>query len=396
MQTPDEDLMQVSTDDLLRELRARADGAPGGPDAAPSDSALSRYDSDTLYDALRSQEKVIYGVDDRLDAFVVTDQALLDDADSVVALFRSAKVVGNGDGTSSLQTETFGTARNLCDTERFRKQPIGAFCSGFLVAPDVIATAGHCVDESSVTDVRFVFGYRMQDATTEPSQISDDEIFSGATLIGRQEDAAGADWALVRLDRPVTNHPVVDIRTSGKIADTQDLHVIGHPVGLPTKVAGGASVRDNGSAEFFVANLDTYGGNSGSPVFNSETHVVEGILVRGETDFVVVGGCRVSLVCPDTGCRGEDCTRTTEFAALLAGGQPPPPFPGRLLKFPPLTVGPDVSTWQQRMVERGFSLVVDGKYGPKSKAACMEFQGQEGLEVDGIVGPITWAATFAP
>lgn len=25
----------------------------------------------------------------------------------------------------------------------------------------------------------------------------------------------------------------------------------------------------------------------------------------------------VSLVCPDTGCRGEDCTRTTEFAALL-------------------------------------------------------------------------------
>jgi S1-C subfamily serine protease len=399
MATNDEDLMQVSADDLLAELRARAAaGQAEGAEAAPSGSALSQYDGDALYGALRSQQKVIYGVDNRVDVFIVSDQATLDDADSVVALFSSGDVVANGDGTSTLQTENFGTARNLCPTERFREQPIGAFCSGFLVAPDVIATAGHCVNDANVTDVRFVFGYRMQDATTEPSQISDGEIFSGASLIGREEEGAGADWALVRLDRPVTNHPVVDIRRSGKIADNEGVHVIGHPVGLPTKVAGGASVRDNSPAEFFVANLDTYGGNSGSPVFNSETHAVEGILVRGETDFVQLGFCRVSLVCPDTGCRGEDCTRTTEFAALvpLAGGQLPPPFPGRLLKFPPLTVGSDVAMWQQRMVERGFDLVVDGKYGPNSKAACMQFQGQQGLQVDGIVGPITWAATFAP
>ena len=56
---------------------------------------------------------------------------------------------------------------------------------------------------------------------------------------------------------------------------------------------------------------------SGSPVFNSDTHEVEGILVRGETDFVTQGSCRVSLVCPSSGCRGEDCTRTTEFVGSL-------------------------------------------------------------------------------
>lgn len=71
-----------------------------------------------------------------------------------------------------------------------------------------------------------------------------------------------------------------------------------------------------------------------------------------------------------------------------------PPFPGRLLKFPPLTVGADVEQWQTRMVELGFPLVVDGKYGPKSKEACQQLQTQRGLQVDGIVGPITWAATF--
>ena len=76
-------------------------------------------------------------------------------------------------------------------------------------------------------------------------------------------------------------------------------------------------MRDNSPSGHFVANLDAYGGNSGSPVFNSDTHEVEGVLVRGDTDFVLQGGCRVSLVCPTTGCRGEDCTRVTEFANLV-------------------------------------------------------------------------------
>jgi hypothetical protein len=131
---------------------------------------------------------------------------------------------------------------------------------------------------------------------------------------------AGADWALVRVDRAVANHLVVPIRRSGKIEDGQAVHVIGHPVGLPAKFADGAAVRENRAEEFFVANLDTYGGNSGSPVFNSVTHEVEGVLVRGETDFVTVGNCRKSLVCPDLGCRGEDCTRTTEFAKFVEQG----------------------------------------------------------------------------
>ncbi len=60
-------------------------------------------------------------------------------------------------------------------------------------------------------------------------------------------------------------------------------------------------MRSNRRREFFVANLDTYGGNSGSPVVDARTYVVEGILVRGEDDFVQNDGCYVSLVCPDAG-----------------------------------------------------------------------------------------------
>jgi hypothetical protein len=68
----------------------------------------------------------------------------------------------------------------------------------------------------------------------------------------------------------------------------------------------------------FVENLDAYPGNSGSPVFNSTTHVVEGLQVRGKKNsFVKQGECFVSRVCPDTGCSGGLTVRTTEFARFI-------------------------------------------------------------------------------
>ena len=73
-----------------------------------------------------------------------------------------------------------------------------------------------------------------------------------------------------------------------------------------------------------------------------------------------------------------------------------PEYPGRLLTYPPLTIGEDVKTWQQGMVDRGFSLDADGEYGPISRDACIDLQTSAGLDTDGIVGPLTWAATFAP
>jgi hypothetical protein len=314
-----EKLKKVSVDDLLHELRTReAKAGKGSPGVSPESSDnLRDFDDASIAEALKANQRVIYGTDDRVDVFQLPAGANRDDSDSVVALFKSSAITDNGNGTSRLQTEKFGVANNLCAGEPFRDQPVGAFCSGFLVTSDVIATAGYCVKASNVKDVRFVFGFRMRDATTPETIIKNAEIYRGVELLGRKEVGTGADWALVRIDRPVLNHRIVRMRHLGKIGDQQALHVIGHPAGLPTKFADQAAVRNNQPSAFFVANLDTYGGNSGSPVFNSATHEVEGILVRGDTDFVQQGSCNISLVCPTTGCRGEDCTRTTEFAKLV-------------------------------------------------------------------------------
>src|SRR5205814_1482337 len=108
------------------------------------------------------------------------------------------------------------------------------------------------------------------------------EVYGCKELLGREQVGTGADWALIRLDRAVVGHQPLKINASGSIEKGTEIVVIGHPAGLPTKVAGNAAVRDASKEGFFVANLDTFGGNSGSAVFNAKTGQIEGILVRGE------------------------------------------------------------------------------------------------------------------
>jgi len=72
-----------------------------------------------------------------------------------------------------------------------------------------------------------------------------------------------------------------------------------------------------------------------------------------------------------------------------------PPWPGRYLAWPPPMDGSDVYTWQTQMTARGWTLAADGIYGPESDGICRQFQAEKGLDVDGVVGPDTWAATWS-
>ncbi|PKM97475.1 MAG: serine protease [Elusimicrobia bacterium HGW-Elusimicrobia-3] len=260
-------------------------------------------------------DKVIYGSDDRLDIYQVTDSKLLKLADSTVGLFQASDVYVTG-SRALLTTESYADGYGLCKEEPFYEQVTGAFCSGSLVAPDIIMTAGHCVKSASACEsTKFVFGFAVKSKGVNPSEVPVSEVYSCSELIGREQVGTGADWALIRLDRKVTGHQPLKYDTTDSVKNGDQLVVIGHPAGLPTKVAGGATVRDASPKGYYVANLDTYGGNSGSAVFNARTGVVVGILVRGENDYVYKNGCRVSNVCPSTGCRGEDVTKLSAITS---------------------------------------------------------------------------------
>jgi flagellum-specific peptidoglycan hydrolase FlgJ len=56
-------------------------------------------------------------------------------------------------------------------------------------------------------------------------------------------------------------------------------------------------------------------------------------------------------------------------------------------------VGEHVKLLQERLKAAGFDPgPIDGEFGPKTDAAVRAFQQARGLEVDGVVGPQTWAA----
>jgi hypothetical protein len=262
--------------------------------------------------------KVIYGEDDRKDIYEAQTPAYRKLAASTTALFTNSSLTQVSGGNYKLNLSQFGNRMNLCKDEPYYDQPIGAFCSGSLVGPDLMMTAGHCIrSQSSCEQTTFVFNYAVESQGEYPTHAKGDDVYRCKTLLHRVEVGTGADYALVRLDRVVKDHTPLSINRNANLAAGTPLVVIGHPSGLPTKITDGAKVRDPNKNGYFTANLDTYGGNSGSAVFNIQTGLIEGILVRGENDFEYRNGCTVSKRCTEDGCRGEDVTKISELAKLI-------------------------------------------------------------------------------
>ena len=121
----------------------------------------------------------------------------------------------------------------------------GGVCSGFLVKEDVLVTAGQCCTEKNEKDLRIVFGFRMSDASNAVTRFSNECIYNGVEIIRKVYNPRGnlKDWDLIRLDRKVNDRPIVGMAEQ-PVTYEQPVYSIGHPPGLPMKVASGIVVRD--------------------------------------------------------------------------------------------------------------------------------------------------------
>ncbi|MCC6285864.1 MAG: proprotein convertase P-domain-containing protein, partial [Phycisphaerales bacterium] len=262
--------------------------------------------------------EVVYGSDDRKDVYQVSDPQLLQLAQAACVVVFVSELTDNGNGTYTLDaTPWLSQGGTICADEPFRGQLQVGFCSGFLVGDDLVTTAGHCVDAGDIGNVAFVFGFDQRSASLAPEVVVPASHVYFAAGIVNQQLAGGFDHSLVRLDRDVTGFQPVPIRRSGEPTLADPLVMIGHPVVLPKKIDDGGEVKDARVGQpWFYANVDAYGGNSGSMVVNLITGEVEGILVRGNTDFTSASGCVRSAVCADSGC--PDWEEISKISALIS------------------------------------------------------------------------------
>jgi V8-like Glu-specific endopeptidase len=256
---------------------------------------------------------VIYGKDHRKDFYQTTGATHKSLSLSTAGMISKAMFQKSSrQGIFDLrQTTTLERAQNVCVSEAFSQQPVAPICSGFLVAPDVLVTAGHCYKSLSTPEVAcksfvWVFDYHMKSPTHNPTlNIPAQNIYLCKKVVAA-ELSANADFAVIKLDRPVFGRSPLKLRTSGKISDQASLLVIGHPSGLPTKISASGKITRNSSSTRFSTTLDTFHGNSGSAVFNESTGEVEGILIQGKNDYIPSHpsnpkSCMVVNQCDDNG-----------------------------------------------------------------------------------------------
>lgn len=183
----------------------------------------------------------------------------------------------------------------LCQGQRFGDYLNPSNCTGFLVGDDLLLTAGHCARRLDDCKRNFwVFDFKTSKGSNRgsffiPSKnvYSCKEIVDSKVVTNYSTDVR-IDYAIVRLDRKVEGRSPLKLRREGTLSCQDDLYVVGHPSGLPLTYSPNGRMscltQDQG-VDWFNTNLDTFSGNSGSPVLNSSTGLVEGILVRGAEDY---------------------------------------------------------------------------------------------------------------
>jgi hypothetical protein len=260
---------------------------------------------------LQGRSEVVYGTDNRQDVYAHPDATLRARAEqSTVAVMIPTALNTTNPDNITFTTPTLRARRNLCETERFLDDPTSGGCSGTLIDDDLVLTAGHCfATNQSCGSARIVFNYYRTSADTLRT-VTLADVFTCASVVVKRQSSS--DYAIVKLDRPATPRftPAPVSVGNRALAAGQRVAVIGTPSSIPFKIESGGTVRDPraGNLDYFVANTDTFAGNSGSGVYELGGYTQVGILVRGDTDYVPNGTCNVVNTCPETGCRGEDST----------------------------------------------------------------------------------------
>jgi hypothetical protein len=248
---------------------------------------------------------IVYDSDDRREYFELDEPA-------IQQLMRAQSVaLMNDDSAASLlanpaSVPTWAETEGLCPEEPFASQPAAAFCSGVLLADDLLVTAEHCLDFVSVPNLRLVFGYYYLETGELAARPAD--VYRVESIVLRASDLGlhELDFAWLRLS--ASANPALEALRSfdrnPRLAIGDNLLAISAGGGVPLKVD--PRVRVAGFEEGrFIAESDTFRGSSGGGAFAPNGDLV-GLFVRGLADFETSeAGCMTTRHHASAGAREQ-------------------------------------------------------------------------------------------
>jgi V8-like Glu-specific endopeptidase len=181
----------------------------------------------------------------------------------------------------------------------------------------MLVTTGHSVNKNDYKNFSFVFDF-MLDKNGKPKTIfKASSVYKGVDILQRYDSILGIDYSIIKLNKPVDTLRKPKINKQGFTLPAS-FYVVGTPGGIPLKLAKNAYLILNTQKQYFTVGSDTYEGNSGSPVFNSRTHEIEGYLVKGNKDFEFkMLDCRNTQVCPHPTCPGSEGERVIRISEIM-------------------------------------------------------------------------------
>ncbi len=295
-------------------------------------TALAACTSRTAVDTDPDGKEDVFGTDSRRERYQITSAPLRAVATSSAALVPSWNFARDAATAtwSAIEPDTLKDAEGLCKGQRFSTQPKVGYCSATLIDDDIILTAGHCVlTEVRCADVRVVFDFAYTSAPGTnvmrvAENIPDRNVYRCKQVLAAEDVWADhprdwTDYAVVRLDRPVEGRAPVHVDWDGRRDAGTPLYTIGHPAGIPQKLATGALLETSNT--MLETDVDSFGGNSGGGVFDRDGSLL-GQMVFATTSGYVLDeerGCKVESVCGDnTDCEyNNGAYRVTAVAAKL-------------------------------------------------------------------------------
>lgn len=147
-----------------------------------------------------------------------------------------------------------------------------ANCTGFIVGPDTIMTAYHCISliKGKVDGIRFELGLYSSQSNLdfERYEMELEPVAADQKL----------DFLILKAQKPFGRKWVISKLNDSTIVEGQPLQIFHHPRAAPMKISRkgclGGPKADNIPAGHFQHKCDTLPGSSGAPIINENGYVV--------------------------------------------------------------------------------------------------------------------------